>query len=83
MADFVFEEAMKRLEQIVQQLEKGDVVLVPTRDESKNREVIRKAAVAHENHKIDPAQHPYTIKKIIGVIKRHAETALTSTPEEK
>ena len=27
MADFVFEEAMKRLEQIVQQLEKGDAPL--------------------------------------------------------
>ena len=65
-----------------EQLEKGDLVLVPTRDVHKNREVIRKAAVAHENHKIDPALHPYTIKKIIGVIKRHAENALTSKSEE-
>ena len=66
-----------------EQLEKGDMVLVPTRDVHKNREVIRKAAVAHENHKIDPALHPYAIKKIIGVIKRHAETALTTTPAEE
>lgn len=65
-----------------EQLEKGDMVLVPTRDVHKNREVIRKAAVAHENHKIDPALHPHAIKKIIGVIKRHAETALTSAPAE-
>lgn len=66
-----------------EQLEKGDMVLVPTKDAHKNREVIRKAAVAHENHKIDPALHPYAIKKIIGVIKRHAETALTTTPAEE
>lgn len=66
-----------------EKLEKGDMVLVPTRDVHKNREVVRKAAVAHENHKIDPALHPYAIKKIIGVIKRHAENALTSKPEKK
>ena len=65
-----------------EKLEKGDLVLVPTRDVHRNREVIRKAAVAHENHKIDPAQHPHALKKIIGVIKRHAETVLTSKPEE-
>ncbi len=65
-----------------EQLEKGDLVLVPTRDVHKNREVIRKAAVAHENHRIDPALHPHTIKKIIGVIKRHAENVLTTKSEE-
>ena len=58
-------------------LEKGDVVLVPTMDHSKNREVVRKAAVAHANHKIDPANHPYALKKIIGVIRRRVEHALT------
>lgn len=63
-------------------LEKGDVVLVPTRDAIKDREVIRKAAVAHGNHKIDPSLHPHKIKKIIGVIKRHVETALASTPAD-
>lgn len=65
-----------------EQLEKGDMVLVPTRDVAKNREVVRKAAVAHENHKIDPALHPYTIKKIIGVIRRHADAALTSSVKD-
>jgi hypothetical protein len=58
-------------------LEKGDVVLVPTMDHSKNREVVRKAVVAHGNHKIDPANHPYTLKKIIGVIRHHVEHVLT------
>ena len=63
-----------------EQLEKGDMVLVPTRDVHKNREVIRKAAIAHGNHKIDPALHPYTLKKIIGVIRHHADAVLAPMP---
>ena len=59
-------------------LREGDMVLVPTRDEAKDREVIRKAAVAHGNHTIDPDTHPHALKKIIGVIKRHAEAALSA-----
>ena len=59
-------------------LEKGDIVLVPTMDHAKKREVVRKAAVAHANHKIDPANHPYTLKKIIGVIRHRVEHILTS-----
>lgn len=64
-------------------LNEGDMVLVPTKDAAKDREVIRKAAIAHGNHKIDPSLHPHTIKKIIGVIKRHAEEALTPKDENK
>ena len=60
-------------------LDKGDIVLVPTMDRGKNREVIRKAAIAHGNHRIDPASHPHVLKKITGVIRRHVESALTST----
>ena len=66
-----------------EQLSEGDMVLVPTRDEAKDREVIRKAAIAHGNHKIDPELHPHAIKKIIGVIKRHAEAALTPKDNNK
>ena len=58
-------------------LNEGDMVLVPTRDAARDREVIRKAAIAHANHTIDPETHPHALKKIIGVIKRHAEAALT------
>lgn len=65
-----------------EKLEKGDIVLVPTRDAAKNREVIRKAAITHGNHKIDPALHPYTLKKIIGVIRHHADTILAPMPKE-
>ena len=51
----------------------GDVVLVPTRDVAKSRDVVRKAAVAHGNHMIDPESHPHVLKKVICVIKRRSE----------
>ena len=60
-----------------EKLNEGDMVLVPTRDEARDREVIRKAAIAHGNYRIDPASHPHAIKKIIGIIRHHAEAALT------
>lgn len=63
-------------------LQEGDMVLVPTRDAAKDREVIRKAAVATGNHIIDPETHPHVLKKIIGVIKRRAEAALTPDENE-
>jgi hypothetical protein len=58
-------------------LEKGDIVLVPTMDHAKKREVVRKAAVAHANHKIDPVSHPYALKKIIGVIRHQVQHVLS------
>lgn len=65
-----------------EKLVEGDMVLVPTRDAARDRDVIRKAAIAHGNHVIDPKKHPHTIKKIIGVIKRRAEAALAPNTEE-
>lgn len=62
-----------------EELQEGDIVLVPTKDVARNREVIRKAAVAHGNHRVDPEHIKHPLKKIIGVIKRKAEAALTST----
>ena len=62
-------------------LNKGDIVLVPTMDHAKQREVVRKAAVAHGNHKIDPNSHPYVLKKIIGVIRHQVQHALSSKTE--
>lgn len=63
-------------------LNEGDMVLVPTRDEAKDREVIRKAAIAHSNHRIDPAAHPHVLKKILGVIRHHAESTLSHKEDE-
>lgn len=62
-----------------EQLHEGDVVLVPTRDAEKNREVIRKAAVAHENHWVEPEHIKHPLKKIIAVVKRKVENALAPT----
>ena len=69
-------------------LSEGDVVLVPTRDAERNREVIRKAAVAHANHRVEPQHIKHPLKKIIGVVKRRVENALapqtdSSSNEEK
>lgn len=73
----------------------GDIVLVPSRDAARNRNIIRKATVAHGNHKVDPEHLKHPLKKIIGIVKRKAETALmpkedidpqangTDTPEDK
>ena len=60
------------------ELEKGDIVLVPTRDAAQGREVIRKVAVAHENHRVDPEHIKYPLKKIIGVVRRRAEQMFTA-----
>ncbi|MBQ8415093.1 MAG: hypothetical protein IJX58_07595 [Clostridia bacterium] len=65
-----------------EKLSEGDMVLVPTRDAARDREVIRKAAIARANHTIDPETHPHALKKIIGVIKRRAEAALTPKEEK-
>ena len=65
-----------------EQLAEGDMVLVPTRDAARDREVIRKAAIAHANHTIDPETHPHALKRIIGVIKRRAEIILAPQNNE-
>lgn len=48
----------------------GDVVIVPTRDASSNKDVIRKAAVAHANHKVPESDLKHPLKKIVGVIRK-------------
>ena len=55
---------------------KGDVVLVPSRDVGSNRDIIRKATVAHGNHKVEPENLAGPLKKIIGVFRRRAEELL-------
>ena len=65
-----------------EKLHEGDVVLVPTRDAARDREVIRKAAVAHSNHRVTPEHIHHPLKKIIGVIKRRAEEVLSSSAED-
>ena len=50
----------------------GDIVLVPSRDIHRNRDIIRKAAVAHGNHKVDPETLKHPLKKIVGIVKRRS-----------
>ena len=57
-------------------LNDGDIVLVPSKDVHRNKDVIRKAAVAHGNHKVDPSTLQHPLKKIIAVVKRKAQEAL-------
>ena len=62
-----------------EELHEGDMVLVSTRDAARGRDVVRKAAVAHANHRVEPEHIKHPLKKIIGVIKRKAEEALTAS----
>ncbi len=52
-------------------LQPGDIVLVPTRDVMRERDVIRKAAVVRGNHRVDPETLHHKLKKIIGRVKHH------------
>ncbi len=53
-----------------EKFESGDVVLVPTRDVMRERNVIRKAAVVRGNHFVDPNTLHHTLKKIVGRVKK-------------
>lgn len=63
--------------------EEGDIVLVPTTDKHKNREVVRKAAVAHGNHKVAPELIKHPLKKIIRLVRHKLETALSGNEDSK
>ncbi len=65
-------------------VDEGDVVLVPTRDEANDKDVVREAEVSRGNYRVDPATLEHPLKKIIGVVRRKAERVFTAmiTPEE-
>ena len=68
------------------EVECGDIVLVPTRDINNDKEIVREAEVSRGNYKIDPETLDHPLKKIIGVVKRKAEkifTAMIIPDEEK
>jgi len=66
-------------------VENGDIVLVPTRDAASDKDVVREAEVAKGNYKIDPEALEHPLKKIIGVVRRRAEKVFTAmiTPDEE
>ena len=57
----------------------GDVVIVPTRDVHSNKDVVRKAAVAHANHKVPEEELTHPLKKIVGVIRKKIVAELATT----
>jgi chorismate mutase len=61
----------------------GDIVLVPSRDNAKNKDIIRKAAVAHGNHRVEPDTLQHPLKKIIAIVKRKAEDILCGETSER
>ena len=66
-------------------VEEGDVVLVPTRDEASDKDIVREAEVARGHYKIDAATLDRPLQKIIGVVRRKAEQIFTAmiTPNEE
>ena len=66
-------------------VEAGDIVMVPTRDEANDKDIVREAEVVRGNYKVDPATLDRPLKKIIGVVKRKAEQIFTAmiTPTDK
>jgi hypothetical protein len=66
-------------------VDEGDVVLVPTRDENSDKDVVREAEVVRGNYRIDSAELDRPLKKIIGVVRRKAEKIFTAmiTPEDE
>ena len=63
-------------------LREGDVVLAPSRDAARNKDIVRKVAVAHANHRVAPEELKHPLKKIIGIVKRKAEEMLTPSDEK-
>ena len=57
-------------------MDTGDIILVPDKDEEKNKDIIRKATVAHQNKKVEPESVESPLQKVIGIFKRKAEAAL-------
>ncbi len=53
-----------------EKLQPGDIVLVPTRDVMRERDIIRKAAVVRGNHFVDPETLHHKLKKIVGIVKK-------------
>lgn len=63
-------------------MDTGDIILVPDKDEEKNKDIIRKATVAHRNKTVEPNSVESPLQKVIGIFKRKAEEALMPKDEE-
>ena len=59
-------------------VQRGDVVLIPARDEANDKDVVLEAEVARGNYTIDATTLERPLKKIIGVVKRKATHIFTT-----
>lgn len=66
-------------------VEIGDVVLVPSKDTDSDKEVVREAEVSKGNYIVAENEIESPLRKIIGVVKRRAEKVFTAmiTPDEE
>lgn len=64
-------------------MDTGDIVLVPEKDEKSNKDIIRKATVAHQSRKVEPNSVESPLQKVIGIFKRKAEEALMPKEDEE
>ena len=64
-------------------MDTGDIILVPDKDEEKNKDIIRKATVAHRNKTVVPASVESPLQKVIGIFKRKATEALLPKDDEE
>ena len=53
-----------------EKLNAGDIVLVPSRDVAKGRDIVRKVTVAHGNYRVAPETLGRSLKKIVAVVRR-------------
>lgn len=63
-------------------MDTGDIILVPDKDEAQNKDIIRKATVAHQNKRVEPDSVESPLQKVIGIFKRKAEAALMPKEED-
>ncbi len=62
-------------------INKEDIVAVPTRDEGKQREIIREVEVVKGNYTMEKSELRKPLKKIISVVKRKVQGMLTTDLE--
>lgn len=64
------------------ELSDGDVVLVSATNEEGKPNGIRKAAVAHANHKVSPDTIESPLQKLLGVLRRTVQSAMQPKNDE-
>ncbi len=64
-------------------MDTGDIILVPEKDDNSDKDIIRKATVAHNTRKVEPDSVESPLRKVIGIFKRKASEALMPKEDEE